>query len=315
MVWRGQSRKALITRKNVRNVTRCKIKPLLTVWKTTIPEKARVCFSPRPPSSQHYWQEAWLTSHSADSATSHPPSTVTETSLLSWAPWDLAGLQEFGLKKKGCSLSGKACATMPGRSGFCRDRRLGAGRDAEGQKGETIGSMPGTGGGAVVSQQRWAWSGCGVILGRNRVCKGKKKGCPRNAVPELINSKAFLSLQCCFPLLWVKSVHGLVRWDHPYSTIQLLVVLLVKKRTFLRNFQACRRPSVLVTTASITGGDKGNWGFPCGHVSQSLPIAEGKKQCPVQKVWTSVMLSRCTAVAPSLHSPSDGRRSFLLSEL
>lgn len=76
LVWQGQTRKALITRKNVRNVTLCKIKPLLSVWKTTILAQAGVYFPLRPPSSQHHWHEAWFTFHSADLGLARPLVTL-----------------------------------------------------------------------------------------------------------------------------------------------------------------------------------------------------------------------------------------------
>jgi len=67
--------------------------------------------------------------------TSHPLSTVTETSLPCQAPWDLAGLQEFGLSKTRI----RACQGKQHDHGWTDWilqglERLGAGRESEGQR-------------------------------------------------------------------------------------------------------------------------------------------------------------------------------------
>lgn len=147
-VWQGHTRKALITRKNVRNVTLCKIKPLLSVWKTAILAMAGVCFPPKPPSSQQHWYEAWFTFHFADLGT-YTVTVLTLTALTEdlnalsapLGPCRAAGI--WTLRKKGHSMPRNVCTTMFGVTGLCRDQRDWVQVWSLKDRGETISSMLG----------------------------------------------------------------------------------------------------------------------------------------------------------------------------
>lgn len=123
--WQGHTRKALITRKNVRNVTLCKIKLLLSVSKTTSLERPGVCFLPRPPSGQHQWHEvnSPLSLQTGDLHGHWSPSKyrVRDLPALSGVlgPCRAAGM--WSLQNQGHTLQGKH--HHGGKSGFCRDWR------------------------------------------------------------------------------------------------------------------------------------------------------------------------------------------------
>lgn len=82
----------------MRNVTLCKIKPLLS--KTTILERLGFyLFLPGPPSSQDHWNEpnSALSLQAGDPQGHCPPSGQGQTSLPAQVPQDLAGAPEIGV--------------------------------------------------------------------------------------------------------------------------------------------------------------------------------------------------------------------------